>query len=261
MNTKEYIASGVLEAVVLGSASIQEQQEVACLSKIYPEIAQEFQLLQESMTNYAKVYERKPSESLKAKIFAQMQFDDQSTVHAEKQTSESSKPSIVVNSDTKIMPLWPKLAIAASLFLAIFSGYLWNQNQQNIQQLASVKAVSAENEPLLALLKNPDYKSMHLMGVEKHPDNKVIAFWNNKTEQLSLMVDKLPVAPTGKQYQLWGIIDGKPADMGMIDNNFTGKVFAMKVPKGKVAAFAITLEKQGGSPTPTLEDMYVIGNV
>ena len=49
--------------------------------------------------------------------------------------------------------------------------------------------------------------------------------------------------------------------MGMIDLDFENKILAMKVPKGNIAAFAITLEKQGGSPTPTLEEMYVIGNV
>ena len=49
--------------------------------------------------------------------------------------------------------------------------------------------------------------------------------------------------------------------MGVLDNEFTKRVYAIKPPNGTVAAFAITLEKLGGSPTPTLEEMYVIGNV
>ena len=30
---------------------------------------------------------------------------------------------------------------------------------------------------------------------------------------------------------------------------------------GKAQAFAVTLEKKGGSPTPTLAALYLIGNV
>jgi anti-sigma-K factor RskA len=75
------------------------------------------------------------------------------------------------------------------------------------------------------------------------------------------LVQNLPAAPTGKQYQLWTIVDGVPVDMGMLDNDFREKVISMKTAKGNVAAFAITLEKQGGSPSPTLEEMYVLGNV
>ncbi len=75
------------------------------------------------------------------------------------------------------------------------------------------------------------------------------------------MVESLPKTPTGKQYQLWCIIDGKLVDMGVIDKEFENKVLTIKAPKGSVVAFAITLEKQGGSKTPTLEEMYVIGNV
>ena len=74
-------------------------------------------------------------------------------------------------------------------------------------------------------------------------------------------VQSLPAAPQGKQYQLWSIVDGKPLDIGMIDNAFTGKVLKMKNTKAGSAAFAITLEKEGGNPTPTMEEMYVMGKV
>ena len=55
--------------------------------------------------------------------------------------------------------------------------------------------------------------------------------------------------PTGKQYQLWAIVDGKPVDAGVI-NNCIGLCKMKKIDHAE--AFAITLEKEGGSPTPTL---------
>jgi hypothetical protein len=47
----------------------------------------------------------------------------------------------------------------------------------------------------------------------------------------------------------------------MLDNAFTGKVLKMKNTKAGSVAFAITLEKEGGNPTPTMEEMYVMGKV
>ena len=126
-------------------------------------------------------------------------------------------------------------------------------------QQEQVKVSNSEN--MLALFKDSENVKMELNGVEKSPNSKVLAFWNKETEEMKLVVDNLPVAPKGKQYQVWGIVDGVPVNMGMVDLDFQNKILAMKVPKGNIAAFAITLEKQGGNPTPTLEEMYVIGNV
>ena len=70
----------------------------------------------------------------------------------------------------------------------------------------------------------------------------------------------MPKAPEGKEYQLWAIVDGKPVDLGMYDENNSQKLQAMKT-ISKPQAFAITLENKGGSPTPTMEQMYVLGNV
>ena len=64
----------------------------------------------------------------------------------------------------------------------------------------------------------------------------------------------MPMPEKGKQYQLWVIQDGKPVSMGVIDNNLVANAGMMyKIPmqvKGG-QAFAISLEKEGGNPTPT----------
>ena len=114
---------------------------------------------------------------------------------------------------------------------------------------------------MLSLYKNTQLKNITLNGVEKSPKSEVRLFWNKEKQEVNLFVENLPKTPSGKQYQLWCIIDGKPINMGLIDQDFENKLLTLKTPVGSVVAFAITLEKQGGSPTPTLEEMYVIGNV
>jgi anti-sigma-K factor RskA len=72
----------------------------------------------------------------------------------------------------------------------------------------------------------------------------------------------LPQAPADKQYQLWAIVDGVPQDAGVITkNDKTIRIQKMKsFGNIKVNAFAITLEKEGGNPTPKGQ-MYVLGNL
>ncbi|HLO46722.1 MAG TPA: anti-sigma factor [Leadbetterella sp.] len=265
MNTSEYIASGILEAYVLGSVTPQEKQEVECLSKIYPEIKTELTVIEETMETYAKMHEVKPSAQLKSKIFAQMNFDEE--VEEGSSPLESNKEE-VIEREVRVIPMWSKVAVAASVVFGLLFGWTYQNSQKISKELAETKiqmdgevSKKAMAESVLALYKDNKNVPMELKGVEKSPESKVMAFWNKETEEMKLMVENLPAAPKGKQYQVWGIVDGKPVDMGMIDLNFENKILAMKVPKGNIAAFAITLEKQGGSPTPTLEEMYVIGNV
>jgi anti-sigma-K factor RskA len=84
-------------------------------------------------------------------------------------------------------------------------------------------------------------------------------FWDTKTKDVYIMPNKLPKVEDDKQYQLWALVDGKPVDAGVLDPR-CGSVCKMKnIPAAQ--AFAITLEKAGGSPTPTLSAMYVMGKV
>lgn len=265
MNTSEYIASGILEAYVLGSVTPQEKQEVECMSKIYPEIKTELTTIEETMETYAKMHEVKPSAQLKSKIFAQMNFDEEVK---ESNNVLENKTEEIVEKEVKVIPMWSKIAVAASIVFGLMLGWTYQNSQKISSELADTKAkmdtemtLKSKSESLLALFKDSKNVPMELKGVEKSPESKVMAFWNKETEEMKLMVENLPAAPKGKQYQVWGIVDGKPVDMGMIDLDFENKILAMKVPKGNIAAFAITLEKQGGSPSPTLEEMYVIGNV
>jgi hypothetical protein len=127
--------------------------------------------------------------------------------------------------------------------------------------MVAMKSQAEYNQSLAALFRSPSYKHIHLAGLPKSPESAVSAFWNQQTNEVLIDVQNLPAAPEGKQYQLWSIVDGKPVDIGMLDNAFAGKVLKMKNTKPGSVAFAITLEKEGGNPTPTMEEMYVMGKV
>ncbi len=69
------------------------------------------------------------------------------------------------------------------------------------------------------------------------------------------------IHPSGKQYQLWAIVEDKPASMGVFDAVAdTSKLQEVSYVEN-AQAYAVTLEPRGGSETPTLEQMYVVGEL
>jgi len=101
---------------------------------------------------------------------------------------------------------------------------------------------------------------IELKGTDVSPKSLATVYWNNQSNDVYLMVKDLPPPPSDMQYQLWAMVDGKPVDAGVFD---TGKGNVLQNMKTAISpqAFAVTLEKKGGSPTPTMEAMYLIGQV
>ena len=57
--------------------------------------------------------------------------------------------------------------------------------------------------------------------------------------------------------------NGKPVDMGLLPNSMVSVDGMQKVAKTVTngQAFAISLEKEGGAPVPTMANIYVMGKV
>ena len=67
--------------------------------------------------------------------------------------------------------------------------------------------------------------------------------------------------PKGKQYQLWALVDGKPVDAGLLDMEVASTTFQKVKNVMQAQTFAITIENVGGSESPTLSTLHVLGNV
>lgn len=125
---------------------------------------------------------------------------------------------------------------------------LAKQNKQQETQLTTYNK-SAE------IFASPDYIKVPMAGKENYT---ATVFWNKKTAAVYLVANQLPAAPKGKQYQLWALVDGKPVDAGVLQD--CGTICTAKN-INEAQAFAITLENEGGSPTPNLEQLYVLGKI
>jgi anti-sigma-K factor RskA len=268
VDIKEYISSGILESYVLGNASEQERREVECLSSIYPELKKELDALSISLEKYAEANAVAPPSYLRDKIFAEINSLET------KETQTGGKIISIQSGQKSSRPLNYWLAAASVALLAV-SAVLFIQLSNKNSELASankekqnmdekISKMSAESQVMheqMAMLSNPENKKVVMKGTETHPGMLATVLWNNKNNEVYLSVSNLPQPPSDKQYQLWAIVAGKPVDMGVFDINADSSLFKKMGATIGAQAFAVTLETKGGSPVPTLTEMYVMGQI
>lgn len=267
MNIAEYISSGILEQYIANTLSPQERQEVECMSHIYPEIKEELLSLQLALEDYAQIYSMTPKPSLKADIFAEIDKLEHATP---KMTTGHKEPEV------KIIPLkpsynWVKYVAAASVVISLGLSWLWLSQYSKAEALGRELAQAHEKNSLLqatverqasylTMAQDPDYRKIVLKGIPaKSPDAYMAVYWNSKKSDVHIDITNMPATAADKQYQLWAIKDGIPIDLGVFDAGTKGMI-KMKAIEG-AQAFAVTLERRGGSPTPTLSEMYVMGQL
>ena len=100
-----------------------------------------------------------------------------------------------------------------------------------------------------------------MQGTQMSPGSFANIYWDSTSKDVYLLVNNMPKPASDKQYQLWAIIDGKPVDLGVIDEKVWDKKLLVQMKNVQNAqAFAITLEPEGGSPAPR-GSMYVMGKL
>ncbi len=273
MNAQEYIETGLLELYVMGSLSKEEMLEVERIAQSSPEIMQEFIRVQNTLLNYAAGYEVAPRPELRSIILDRVEKDARSS-------TSSNKENLVNVNSQKSTSNYYKYIAAASLLLVLVSGIanytIWNKlrnaeseisvlnsNKEELaQQFNTVKNSYEHTLGDVAIFRNTAFNTIVMKGIPTM-DSTALAkvYWNKNSQEVFVDVSNLPVPSGDKQYQLWALLDGKPVDAGVFEVGKTvNGLQKMKLISG-AQAFAVTLEPRGGSVSPTLSAMYVLGNV
>lgn len=279
MNIKEYIESGIIETYVLGMLSSSEAAEVEKMADQHPEVRELIMDMQESMSRFATLYSTPPKSEWKDEILAAALADSNtsstSTPVQGRLSSVSGAQSSAYARQRK--PALTFVAIAASVVLLISLGI-------NIMQYRAIKRIESnlsstqlrvaqletENQAIttsyksmqqsMEIVRDPKTTTFIMKAVAGKDDSyRADIYWNATTEMVYLDVKSLPAPPVGKQYQLWALKDGKPIDMGVFNTEKSQEAMVRMGSVPGADAFAVTLEKEGGSPTPTMEQMYVYG--
>lgn len=171
------------------------------------------------------------------------------------------------------MGLYKFLAIAASLALLtsiVLNVFFYTEWQKSDARIASIEE---ENRTLAyefekfrtnyrsssTLLHDSTTLRVSLKERPNFPGSFATVYWNQGQEKILLHSGSLPEAPEGFQYQLWALVGGQPINAGVFDSSI--QLQTMKSLPVVADAFAVTLEPRGGSVNPTMEKMYVLGEV
>jgi hypothetical protein len=202
---------------------------------------------------------------------AALQQQVKQQLQEEKLLAETSAAKTIQLPPTPKPIRWFRTALAASVLLLMGSILLnfvyWSKftdykkrysalvaDQQTL--MARTKAMEAN----MKMLAGPDMKPVLLQGTPDHAGMQATVYWAQKSKDVYLVVNNLPEPPKGKQYQLWAQVGDQMVDAGLLEWNGETAVARMKnVPAA--SAFAISLENEGGSKTPTLSSVMVIGKV
>lgn len=266
MNTQEYIASGILEAYVLGDLSEKERADVERLVAENPELLAERERIETVQEKLLMRTSIQPRAQVKNQLFDKIKSE----------SKESETTNIIpITSLRKQVSTW-RWAAAASISALLVTTYLavsyhtkWKSTESNLTELVAKNQQVAQdynvvNQRLdeiqseLTLVNNPLVKRVIMKGTETAPQALASIYWNETTSEVYLRVHNLQQIASDKQFQLWAIVEGKPVDAGVFDSGAEGLLKMKTI--SNASAFAVTIEPRGGSASPALETMQVIGN-
>jgi anti-sigma-K factor RskA len=129
-------------------------------------------------------------------------------------------------------------------------------------ELSDLKLKADEQARLIELLRRPSSGVITLASLKPAPGSSGRVLFDPEAGRGYLWVHALPPDPAGKDYQLWAIIDNQPVSAGVFSVGPDGSALVPLAALGPdlkgVGAFAITLEPEGGVPSPS-GDMVLIG--
>lgn len=266
----------------MGALSEGEAEQVAGAMCRFAEVRAEVAALEAILMSGTQADAIAPPPGLDDKIWAAIEASAPPRTSSE---TPAANGSTITTTAPKIIPLgrpqsrrmaWPLAASLALLIGSLAANFIfWDRGEQNGRELAALQTkteeMSTKQQALTAslsryqkeadLMAQPGMLTIPMQTTQKDKPMAATMYWDKAKGEAYVSVQKLPPPPAGMQYQLWAIADGKPVDIGMMENEIALTGGMQKVPKSVLAsqAFAISLEKAGGSPTPTAERIYVLG--
>lgn len=260
IDIQKYIDSGVLELYVFGNLSETKSREVSSLVAEHPELLAEVERIEKAMFVLSQAAAPKSPPS----------FD-----HMFNGIGDEND---VIALSRKRTPWKTYLQIAAGVLMIGTIGFQIGRTQKLKNQLVDIQEKQkvlesqtrlseerlAETSRLLALIRDKNIVKVPLAAQAIDPDAFASVYWDDTNDKAYVDVSGLPEPPAGTVYQVWSLTLAPltPTSMGLItDYDAQGsQLFALNNPNTS-QAFGITLEPEGGSASPTMEQLYALGMV
>lgn len=265
MNAEELIRSGLLEAHVFGRTSPEEARLVEGMRASEPAVRAELESIEMALEEEALRSAIAPPPAMKQAVLDRIAAD----------AARTTTPVIPIAPRQERRFNWAVAASVAALLLSAAINFMQYRELRHVRgelaRLENERSVLAEqlevqqagfrhSQEQLAVLTNPRTQVVVLNGTPNAPAAKARIYWDKAAHLVHIDALTMDPPPAGMQYQLWALVDGKPVDAGVIGLGPDQGLQRMN-DVSEAQAFAVTLERSGGSPTPTLEAMVLMGPV
>ncbi|MFV8226060.1 anti-sigma factor domain-containing protein [Christiangramia aquimixticola] len=264
MEIKEYISSGILELYVYGALPEAESREVTIKLKEHPEIRKEVEEIENALLKLSSSAAPYNPEAVLSRIKQKIgDKDNNEVIQLEK---ESGTPWVSY------------IGWAASIALLVGLFFLYQTNNdlkeqliaervralQLEQQIADIRDNAENAEELLAVLRDKNISRISLQGQNVAPEAFAAVYWNKEKNKAYVDAKELPAPPRGKVYQVWSLkLDPlTPTSIGLLEDYAVDDNLIFELENANESqAFGITLEPEGGSDSPSMDQLYVLGAV
>lgn len=261
METTDYIESGILELYVYGLLSESENIEVAKMAANHREIRDEIISIERAIISLSAGFAPFLSPENFERLRERLELKHAIVMQRKPHRNVSSY-----------------FAWAAVLLLLLGVGYLFtqlnesyeeiqvvNNDKEKIQKnLEQIQADKLQTETALAVVRDTSNVIVRLAGQAVAPTAGATVYWNKETLAVHVDASALPAPTQGMVYQVWALKLNPltPTSIGLIENlTADNRKFYTMSSATEPQAFGITLEPAGGSASPTLKQLYVLGQI
>ena len=266
MSAEELIRSGLLEAYVLGQASPEEMALVERMRSNDAAVRAELEAIENALEEQAMRTAIQPASSVKSAIMERIGGEARS----------ASTPVIPIQTPAVRPFNWLAAASVAALLLSAAINYMQYREIREVRgelaRLENDRSVLAEElkvqrtamertQQQLAVMMDPRADMVVLKGMGTAEGHKARIYWDKAANVVHFDPMSMPAPPEGMQYQLWAQVDGQMVDAGMV--NLDADTVGLQRMKdiANAQAFAVSIERMGGSPTPTLTSVVLLGQI
>ncbi|AXT20671.1 anti-sigma factor [Flavobacteriaceae bacterium AU392] len=247
---QEFLESGILNKYIIGDISISETSNVENFINTYPEVKEEYDLLQDQLELAAKTYSKEAPTHILGSILDTL--DDSPVIQLQQKTKKS-----------------PWIGIAASIAALVFAGtsYLfYNQNQKLLDENNTIAEeifdlrgdIEKNNDKLDGVMReflklnNPETQKYVLRGNERAKELKTVAYINPIEKSTLIDIVALPELSDEQCYQMWAQLQDKMINLGVL-SEADRKLKPIPYIKDALA-LNITIEPKGGNKNASLEN-------
>lgn len=290
MTLEELISSGKLELYVAGVLSDREMSDIGILAVENPAVALEIEKIEQVMVEWLSPQEFQMPEAEKERqideILGRIRKEPRPILNGLPPLHGNGNGNGHHHTHAVVRPLrnrWPSWAVAvlvATLVLttglSIWTGVRYahlapeaSSLKTQYQDLANAQNQYQDQmsrlQTQVSLMRNILTRRIELSTVAGNKitgaDNYMLVYWNPLSKKLLLVDAHLPELSSQQQYQLWAMYNGQPIDAGVFDIKDIQSSSSFQKDISNAQAFAVTVEPKGGSKTPTLSNLCMMGKL